>query len=102
MTHAFSRDQVHFLFLNVGHFLDHLLTLVFATVAALALSQEWGLSYAALVPYATPGFVAFGVFALPAGWLADKWSREGMMAVFFVGIGLAAFGTAFARTPIEV
>jgi len=55
--------------------------------AALALSQEWGLSYAELIPYATPGFVAFGVFSLPAGWLADRWSREGMMAVFFVGPG---------------
>lgn len=102
MTHATSRDRVHFLFLNVGHFIDHLLTLVFATVAALALTREWGLSYAALIPYATPGFIAFGVFALPAGWLADKWSREGMMAVFFVGIGLAAIATAFARTPIEM
>jgi len=102
MTHASSRDRVHFLFLNAGHFLDHLLTLVFATVAALALSREWGMSYAALIPYATPGFIAFGVFALPAGWLADRWSREGMMAVFFVGIGLASICTSFARTPIEI
>lgn len=102
MTHAANRDRVHFLFLNVGHFIDHLIILVFATVAALALTREWGLSYAALIPYATPGFIAFGVFALPAGWLADKWSREGMMAVFFVGIGLAAIATGFARTPIEV
>lgn len=102
MAHAANRDRVHFLFLNMGHFVDHLLTLVFATVAALALTREWGLSYAALIPYATPGFIAFGVFALPAGWLADKWSREGMMAVFFVGIGLAAIATGFARTPVEV
>ena len=102
MAHASNRDRVHFLFLNAGHFLDHLLMLVFATVAALTLSREWGLSYSALIPYATPGFIAFGIFALPAGWLADRWSREGMMAVFFVGIGLAAIGTSFARTPIEI
>src|SRR5690606_23181802 len=102
MASAPTRDRIHFLFLNVGHFLDHLLTLVFATVAALALTREWGLSYSALIPYATPGFIAFGVFALPAGWLADKWSREGMMAVFFVGIGLASIATGVARTPFEV
>ena len=78
---------LHFLLLNIGHFLDHLFTLIFATVAALALSREWGLSYGDLLKYATPGFFAFGVFAYPAGWLADKWSREGMMVVFFVGIG---------------
>jgi hypothetical protein len=29
-----------------------------------------------------PVSFAFGVFALPAGWLADKWSRDGMMSVF--------------------
>ncbi|MGE8941970.1 MFS transporter [Leptospira interrogans] len=102
MTTPMRRDRLHFLFLNVGHFLDHMLTLVFATVAALALTREWGMSYSALIPYATPGFIAFGVFALPAGWLADRWSREGMMAVFFIGIGLAAIATGFARTPFEV
>jgi MFS family permease len=96
------RDRLHFLLLNIGHFLDHLFTLIFATVAALALYREWGLGYADLLKYATPGFLAFGLFALPAGWLADKWSREGMMSVFFFGIGLASIATAFARTPFEV
>jgi len=71
-------------------------------VAALALHREWGLGYAELLKYATPGFFAFGVFALPAGWLADKWSREGMMSVFFIGIGVASIVTAFARTPFEI
>ena len=64
-----QRSKVNFLFLNVGHFLDHLFMLVFATAAALQLSTKWGMSYAELVPYATPGFVAFGLCAIPAGWL---------------------------------
>jgi len=96
------RERLHFLLLNIGHFLDHLFTLIFATVAALALHREWGLGYADLLKYATPGFFAFGVFALPAGWLADKWSREGMMSTFFIGIGLASIATSFARTPFEL
>jgi MFS family permease len=93
---------MHFLFLNIGHFLDHLFTLIFATVAALALTREWGLSYEQLVYYATPGFLAFGLFSLPAGWLADRWSRHGMMAVFFVGIGLASILTAYAQSPFQI
>ncbi len=97
-----TRDRMHFLLLNIGHFLDHLFTLIFATVAALALSREWGLGYADLLKYAAPGFFAFGVFALPAGWLADKWSRDGMIAVFFVGIGLSSIVTSFAVTPLQV
>jgi MFS family permease len=97
-----TRERIHFLFLNIGHFLDHLFTLIFATVAALALTREWGMSYAELVPYATPGFVAFGLFSLPAGWLSDKWSRYGMMSVFFIGIGMASIFTAFASTPLQI
>ncbi|KAB2851336.1 MAG: MFS transporter [Hyphomicrobiaceae bacterium] len=96
------RDRIEFFFLNVGHFLDHFLTLIFATVAALTLAREWGLGYDALILYATPGIVAFGAFALPAGWLADRWSREGMMAVFFVGIGVTTALTALARSPMEL
>jgi len=97
-----SQDRAHFLLLNIGHFLDHLFTLVFATVAALVLSREWGLSYGTLLAYATPGFFAFGLFSLPAGWLADRWSKDGMMVVYFAGIGLAAIATSFAQSPLQL
>jgi len=95
-------DRKHFFFINIGHFLDHLFLLIFATVAALVLAGEWGLSYAELIPYATPGLIAFGLFSLPSGWLADRWSREGMMVVFFIGIGFAAIATSTAQTPIQM
>ena len=97
-----NRDRFYFLLLNVGHFLDHLFTLIFATVAALALHREWGIGYAELLAYATPGFLSFGLFSLPAGWLADRWSRDGMMTVFFIGIGLASIATGFASTPLQI
>ncbi len=102
MLPSMTRDRLYFLLLNIGHFLDHLFMLVFATVAALALYREWGLGYAELIAYATPGFFAFGLFSLPAGWLADKWSRDGMMVVFFIGIGLASILTSFATTPVQI
>jgi MFS family permease len=97
-----DRDRAHFLLLNIGHYLDHLFTLIFASAAVFALTREWGIPYAGLIPYAMPGFAAFGLFSLPAGWLADKWSREGMMSVFFIGIGLASIATGFVRTPMEL
>lgn len=95
-------DKRHFLLLNVGHFLDHFFLLIFATAAVLSLTNEWQLSYAQLIPYSTAGFIAFGLFSLPSGWLADKWSREGMMFVFFIGIGLSSIGTSTAQSPIEI
>lgn len=97
-----NREGAHFLLLNVGHFLDHLFMLIFATAAALALASDWGMSYGQLITYATPGFVAFAVFTIPAGWLADQWSREGMMAVFFIGIGASSAATALADTPLQM
>jgi MFS family permease len=68
----------------------------------LALSRDWGLGYADLLKYATPGFFAFGLFSYPAGWLADRWSREGMMVVFFTGVGAAAILTGLAQTPLQI
>ena len=98
-----ARDnRLEFLFLNLGHLYDHLFILIYATVAALALPAVFDMSYAQLIVYATPGFVAFGAFALPAGWLADRWSRRGMMLVFFLGVGVSAVLTGFTRTPLEV
>ncbi len=96
-----QKSRLSFLFMNIGHFLDHLFVLIFAT-AALRLSSEWGLSYAELIPYATPGFIAFGIGAIPAGWLADKWTREGMMVVFFLGIGTCSILASMADTPLEM
>lgn len=97
-----SRDAQYFLLLNAGHFLDHYLMLIFATVAALALTTTWGLSYAELLPYGAPGFAAFALCALPMGVLADRWGRDGMMTVFFTGIGLASIVTGLAQTPLQL
>ena len=94
--------RLHFLFLNLGHFLDHLFMLIFSTVAALVLVHEWGMGYSELIPYATPGFIAFAAFTIPAGWLADRYGRETLIALFFVGIGIASMLTSFATTPVQM
>jgi MFS family permease len=89
------------LFLNVGHGFDHLLMLIFPTVV-LAMGTELGRGYAELLPLSLGGFIAFGACSIPAGWLADRWSRFGMMVVFFFGIGAASVVTGLARTPAEI
>lgn len=104
-----KRDKTNFFFLNLGHFFDHFLILIFATVAvALAVDRrvdipgvatEWGLTYSEFIPFATAGFVAFGVFSIPAAWIADKWSRPGMIAVFFLGMGAASMLAALSQSP---
>jgi len=88
-------------FINLGHFIDHLAMLVFPTVV-IALAREWERPYSELLPLTLGGFIAFGAFALPAGWLADHWSRYRMMAVFFLGIGASLFLTGFAQSHWQI
>src|ERR687892_502314 len=89
------------LFINLGHFLDHLVMLVFPTVVV-ALGREWGRPYSELLPLALGGFIAFGAFAIPAGWAARPWSRYRTLAIFFFGIGASLFATGFAREPWHI
>lgn len=86
-------------FLNWAHALDHYVLLIFPTVV-LSLEAFYGRPYAELIALSTPCFVAFGVFSLPAGWLADRWSRRNMMAVFYAGCGLSLVAAAFAPNLI--
>lgn len=95
-----SRETIK-LYLNLGHTFDHLFMLIFPTVV-LAISLEWQRSYSELLPLALPGFIAFGVFSIPAGWLADHWSRSGMMTLFFFGIGAASIVTGLAQTEWQL
>jgi MFS family permease len=88
-------------FINVGHFLDHLAMLIFPTVV-IALARDWQRDYSELLPLTVGGFIAFGAFALPAGWLADHWSRHRMMLVFFFGLGASLILTGFAQSPWQI
>ncbi len=74
-------------FLNWAHFLDHYVILIFPTVV-IGLEAVYGRSYGELLVLSTAAFTAFGLFALPSGWLADKWSRRNMIALYFFGTGI--------------
>jgi MFS family permease len=73
-------------FLNFAHAVDHFVLLIYPTVV-IGLQSIYGRSYADLIALSTASFVAFGVFSLPAGWLADRISRRDMMAIFYAGCG---------------
>ena len=46
-------------FVNAGHFIDHYAMLIFAA-AVIIMGPALGMAYSELLPYATPGFIAFG------------------------------------------
>jgi predicted MFS family arabinose efflux permease len=94
-TSAEQRRRISIGFINWAHAIDHHVMLIFATVVIrLGLISDW--SYSELIALSTPAFIAFGVFSLPGGWLADRWSRRNMMALFYVGCGLSLLAAGLA------
>jgi MFS family permease len=94
-TAELSRRRVAIGFVNWAHALDHYVMLIFPTVV-IELEAVYGRSYSELIALGTASFVAFGLFSLPAGWLADRWSRRNMMVAFYVGCGVSLLGAAVA------
>ncbi|MDP2409970.1 MAG: MFS transporter [Pseudolabrys sp.] len=82
-------------FLNWAHALDHFVLLIFPTVV-IGLEVVYQRPYSELIALSSAAFIAFGVFSLPAGWLADRWSRRNMMALFFFGCAASLVGVAVA------
>jgi MFS family permease len=88
-------------FVNAAHFIDHYSMLIFAA-AVIVMGPALGMAYSELLPYATPGFIAFGAGSLITGWLGDRWSRRHMMVIFFIGIGLSMISVGLVQTPLQL
>jgi MFS family permease len=95
-----TRRRLAIGFLNWAHAIDHFVILIFPTVV-IALVAVYGRSYADLIWLSTASFIAFGLFSLPAGWLADRWSRRNMMVAFYAGCGVSLLA-ASAAPSLEV
>jgi MFS family permease len=88
-------------FSNAGHSLNHILTSLYPTVV-LVLEREWGRSYGELIALMLAGQILYGLAALPAGWLGDRWSTRGMMAVYLIGAGAASIATGLATGTLAL
>jgi MFS family permease len=88
-------------FVNAGHFIDHYAMLIFAA-AVIIMGPALGMAYSELLPYATPGFIAFGAGSLLTGWLGDRWSRRHMMVIFFFGIGASMIAVGLVQMPLQL
>src|SRR5579872_158072 len=96
-TEAAKRRSIAFL--NWAHTIDHFVLLIYPTVV-IGLEVVYKRPYNELIALSSAAFVAFGIFSLPAGWLADRWSRRNMMVLFYLGCGASLALTAFAPDPL--
>ncbi|MBM3591205.1 MAG: MFS transporter [Alphaproteobacteria bacterium] len=76
-------------FASAGHFLHHVLTGLFLTLAVI-LEGIWQRPYAEIIALWTLGAAMIGVGAPLAGWLADRFGHARMMVMFFLGLGFAS------------
>lgn len=92
---------IQIILINIGHGLVHLLMLLFPVVAALA-TTFFDADYSTLIMLTTGSWIAFGLGALPAGWLADRWSRHSMMSIFFFGSSISCFLIAISQSYTQI
>ena len=85
----------------LGHAFTHMFTAIYFVIV-LALEDDWALPYHELIALWTLGALLVGLGALPAGWIADRWSSRGMMAVFFLGLGLAGIVCGLVDRPFAM
>jgi MFS family permease len=89
------------IYLNISHFIDHFIMLIFAK-AAYDAGSEFGLGYEEIIVFGVLGFILFGTAAPIASILANKYSRSVLMVIFHFGIGISAIICSFASTPWEL
>ena len=87
------------MYINIGHFLDHFMMLIFAK-AAFDAGRQFGIGYDEISMYGTLGLFLFGAAAPLAGWLADKYSRSIIIIIYPFGVSLGAFLCFLSSSPI--
>ena len=97
VTSTIRSKTISDIWLNISHFLDHFIMLVFAK-AAYDAGRYFGMSYEEIIVYGVAGFVLFGGMAPVAAQLADRYSRSLMMVVYHFGIGIAAVLAGLAQS----
>jgi MFS family permease len=88
--------------LNIGHAIDHMFLLIFAT-AVTSIAADFGIArWEDLMPYSVAAFFFFGIGSLPSGRLGDHWGRRKMMTVFFFGMGASALLVSVTQSPLQM
>ena len=101
VANAIRSKTISDIWLNISHFLDHFIMLVFAK-AAYDAGRHFGMSYEEIIVYGVAGFVLFGGMAPVAAQMADRYSRSLMMVVYHFGIGIAAVLAGLAQSVCQL
>ncbi|MFM1594337.1 MAG: MFS transporter [Woeseiaceae bacterium] len=84
-----------------GHLFMHMFAAIYFVIV-LGIEDDWQFSYAELIDLWFVGSLLVGLGSIPAGWLSDRWSRTGMIAIMFLGLGLASIFCGFSDSKFSL
>ncbi len=93
-----SPEHVSLIFASLAHAFMHMFAAYYFTIV-LALELAWERPFAELIALWTPAAILIGLAAVPAGWLADRWSARAMIALAFAGMGGFSIVAGFTEGP---
>jgi len=97
LSRPFRAKAVDDIYINISHFLDHFIMLIFAK-AAYDAGRHFGFTYDEIIVYGAIGFVLFGGMAPVAAQLAERFSRSLLMVIFHFGIGIGAIMAGLSQS----
>lgn len=86
------------IFTFVAHFLFHFYEIAFP-VLAIPLMQSLKIDLKEALALGFPMYLAFGVFSLPWGYFADRFSNRKALIICYYGGALGALLTSFSSSP---
>ena len=96
-----TSPRLSLIFSCVGHAYIHMFTAFYFTIV-LAIEKDWQQPFHELLGLWTPAALLVGLAALPAGWLADRWSTTGIMTVYFIGLGASSVVAGLMGGPVSL
>jgi MFS family permease len=101
MTHYKNSPTLTTFYAAAGHLMMHMFA-AFYFVIVLAIEDDWKFSYDELINLWLIGSLLVGLGAIPAGWLSDRWSRSGMVAIMFIGLGITSILCGFSENKLSL
>lgn len=82
---------------SAAHFLTHFYILIFPAII-MPISRELGLAISDVIPIGFMMYLLYGALALPAGYLADNWSKVAVLKTCVLGMSLSSIVVGFSSS----
>lgn len=92
-----TREKKIVAVVSMSHFLIHMNMLVFPAIV-MPFSREAGMSPPEVFPLSFMMYLLYGALALPAGYLADRWSKTALLKICMIGVGASAVSAGMSSS----